>query len=148
MKASRLLWLIVVSLFISAPRLEDMPLDIAFAVDSSEDISAANWRLILQFMSGIVDGIGNISPGARGTRYGVVSYATAPVVAFKFNALSGASMNAGEVRKLIQSTPRQKGTNRRIDLAIQGVQRDLFSSAAGARSGARKVWTCFTCCEL
>jgi len=126
-------------LSIPAPRLEDIPLDIAFAVDSSEDISAANWNLILQYLLAMVDGIGNVSPSARGTRFGAVSYATAPVVGFKFNALSGPQLNAGEVKQLIQSLPRQKGTDRRIDLAIQAVDRDLFSTAGGARSGARKV---------
>lgn len=115
------------------------PMDIAFAVDSSDDISSQNWQYIIQFLQAMVDGIGNVNPFSTGTRFGLVSYANAPVVGFKFNTLSGSKINAVEVKKLIGMAPRQQGNERRMDLAIQTVVKDLFSDAGGSRTNSRRV---------
>lgn len=83
--------------------------------------------------------MGNISPDAGGTRFGMISYAASPNVVFRFNTLEGSKLNAGGVTALAAKAPRQPGTPRRIDNAINRVGSELFSAKGGTRPNAKKV---------
>jgi hypothetical protein len=125
--------------YLPARKEERKPLDVGFLVDSSSDISGANWNHIINFLVAMVDGIDNVSPAPSGTRFGLISFASSPLLFFKFNALTGARLNVEEVKKLVRNTPRQPGSSRRFDHALQSAERELFSNAGGARVNAQKV---------
>lgn len=127
----------------SARKQEKKPLDVGFVVDSSSDISGANWNHINNFLLAMVDGIDNVSPAPSGTRFGLISFSDSPRVFFKFNTLTGSRLNVGEVKKLVRNTPRQAGTSRRFDRALQSAERELYSTAGGHRTNARKVYHSF-----
>lgn len=115
------------------------PLDIALAVDSSPDISTQNWGFITTYVRNLINAVGNVSPEAGGTRFGMISYAAQPNVVFRFNTLAGNKLNAKEVTALAAKAPRQPGTTRRIDFAINSAGTDLFSAKGGTRPNAKKV---------
>lgn len=81
----------------------------------------------------------NVNPSKTGARFGVVTYANKPEVYFNFKHLSGNKINPTMVKKLIDTVPRVKGTNRRIDSALELVDSKLFNPRAGARVGAKPV---------
>ncbi|XP_031572994.1 collagen alpha-6(VI) chain-like [Actinia tenebrosa] len=122
-----------------ARKEETKPLDVGFVVDSSSDISGANWNHILNFLLAMVDGIDNVSPAPSGTRFGLISFSTSPQVFFKFNTLAGSRLNIGEVKKRVRNTPRQAGAVRRFDRALQSADQELFSTAGGHRTNAQKI---------
>jgi hypothetical protein len=114
-------------------------LDVAIAIDSAQAITQNNWNQMIKFVTSFVNRFPNISPNPDGTRFSVISYAAKPAVHFNFKTLQKAQLNAKRVVQMIQRTPRQAGTERRMDAAMQMVETDLFSSKGGARIGAGRV---------
>lgn len=57
--------------------------------------------------------------------------------------MKGDQLNVKNVQGLVGKATRQSGQTRRIDLALQTVQRDVFSTRGGSRPNARKVITGF-----
>lgn len=65
-------------------------------------------------------------------KVGFITYSDDARIAVPFNA-------AERWDVLINRTPQQGGTGRRVDLALQSARDDLFTPKLGARTGARKV---------
>lgn len=115
------------------------PLDFGFLVDSAPDISDQEWQQILSYMHNVVDRLQEISSAPYGTRVGIVSYASVPYLHFDFNFLWGPNINKDRLRGLVNSIPRQRGSDRRIDSAVDFARTHLFSSKGGVRPGSQRV---------
>ena len=61
------------------------PLDVAFALDSSDDVSSFQWQRQKDFVSDVIDGL-QIAP--NGVHTGIVAYAAMPTVDLKLNVRS------------------------------------------------------------
>lgn len=80
-----------------------------------------------------------MSSDADGTRFGLISFSQEPVVHFNFRTLEGNRLTPTAVQRLIETAPRQRGTKRRIDAALELAEKDLFSEKGGARKNAKRV---------
>lgn len=121
--------------------LEKGALDVGILLDSSEDISSANWNRITSFTKYLIGTFPKISSSPDGTRFGLITYSRDPAVHFNFRTLQGNRLTRGNVQKLIESAPRRPGTKRRTDSALELAETDLFSTKGGARIGAKRVST-------
>jgi hypothetical protein len=74
-----------------------------------------------------------------GDHVGFITYSSTPTVGFRFNALSGRGYTSDGVKGIIDRLIHQRGSGRRIDLALDMANRDLFSPAGGARPHTRQV---------
>ena len=61
------------------------PLDVAFALDSSDDVSSFQWQRQKDLVSDVIDGL-QIAP--NGVHTGIVAYAAMPTVDLKLNVRS------------------------------------------------------------
>lgn len=112
------------------------PVDWAYVVDSSDSVDWNSWqRYILE----------NAQRYFKVTddryRVGLITYGDGARIAFPFNAAEGWA-------ELINRTPQQGGSARRIDQALQLARDELFIPRLGARTDSRKVTTDVLCAYL
>lgn len=112
-----------------------VPLDFALIVDTSGSISRRNFRKLLDFIEEMVDGF-DISED--GTRIAIVEYSTNPSVQVKFNDLSGAALNAANLKRKVRKIPHVRGKTY-INKALAMANRDVFSAKGGMRQDVLKV---------
>lgn len=115
-------------LFLSGPLTPHArPVDWAYVVDSSDSVDWNSWRRYI---------LENAQRYFKVTddryRVGLITYGDGARIAFPFNA-------AGSWAELINRTPQQGGSERRVDRALQLARDELFSSRLGARTDSRKV---------
>ena len=107
--------------------------DIGFVVDSS---SNANWGRMQQFTQSIVSAF-NVY--RRGSNFGFISYSDQAYLDFGFDSISWDRLNDREVNSRIRAIQHRRGSGRRIDLALQLANREMFNERRGARKDASKV---------
>ena len=111
----------------------DRPLDVAILVDWSTYYTNQYWQYIQSYLRSYVDQLG-ISPGSKGNHVSLIGYSSSARVVFNFNA----PQNGNNVNGRIDGLTRQAGY-RRPDEALKLVSSDIFTTAGGARQGARRV---------
>lgn len=67
-----------------------------------------------------------------GSRVGLITYSDQAKIGFPFNAPERWDV-------LINKSPQQGGSGRRVDLALKLATDELFTEKLGSRTGARKV---------
>lgn len=102
-------------------------MDWAYVVDSSDSVDWNSWRrYILENAQRYFQ-----APDDR-YRVGFITYSDSARIAFPFNT-------AEDWAVMINRTPKQGGSGRRVDLALQRARDELFTSRLGARTDSRKV---------
>ena len=115
-----------------------MAVDIAFVVDSSDNVTPDAWRNFLNFIKRTVDRF-HVTP--RSANVGMITYGRHPKVEFKFNSLPDDKLNNYEVKRLVDDATLQRGLPR-TDLALKKAYTSLFSEESGMRRLVSKV-----CCH-
>ena len=115
------------------------PFDIAFAVDSSASITGQQWNYILSYLKGFISSFPKVSADYDGARFGLITYANQPRVYFTFGSVANDQINVAGYNALVGKTPRQKGSNRRIDSAIKLAMTGMFAAKGGVRANSRRV---------
>lgn len=108
-------------------------MDTTFIIDSSLCDSDSNWNRILYFVQTLVNYF-NVS--SSGGRIALVTFSTDAQVVLKFNNLTGNLLNGDEVNRrvgLLQCS----GGFRRIDKALDIVDKEIFASSGGVRDISR-----------
>lgn len=103
------------------------PMDWAYVVDSSDSV---DWNLWRRYVSENAQRYFKVSDEKY--RVGLITYSDGARIAFPFNTAEIWDL-------LIERTPQQGGSGRRIDLALQRARDELFTPRLGARADARKV---------
>ena len=111
-------------------------MDTTFVIDSSLCDSESNWNRLLYFVQTLVNYF-NVSPS--GGRVAFVPYGTNASVVLKFNSLSGINLNGAEVKKRLDGL-RCQGGFRRIDKALDLVDREVLTPAGRLRDISRVSW--------
>ena len=103
------------------------PVDWAYVVDSSDSVDWNTWR---RYILENAQRYFKVSD----TRYrvGLITYSDGARIAFPFNTAQRWDL-------MIDRTPQQGGTGRRVDLALQRARDELFTPRLGTRPDARKV---------
>ena len=122
--------------FLGAPEPTRRPLDIAFLVDSSDNVDIGNWRKLTSFAKRVADSFNVSWPG---NHVGFISYGENANVEFNFNVLQGDRLTPDAVRRYIDNVQYQPRGGTRIDIALNVASRDLFSQRGGYRPNARQV---------
>ena len=102
-------------------------MDWAYVVDSSDSVDWNSWR---SYVSENAQRYFKVSDEMY--RVGLITYSDGARIAFPFNTAERWDL-------LIDRTPQQGGSGRRIDLALQRARDELFTPRLGAREGVRKV---------
>ena len=111
-------------------------MDTTFVIDSSLCDSESNWNRLLYFVETLVNYF-NVSP--LGGRVAFVPYGSNANVVLKFNTLRGINLNGAEVKKRLDGL-RCQGGFRRIDKALDLVDREVLTPAGGLRDISRVSW--------
>lgn len=69
----------------------------------------------------------------RGTKFGFISYSDMAYLDFGFDAIPWYQLSRREVNRRIDAIQHRRGSNRRVDLALQLANRELFNVSRGAR---------------
>ena len=104
-------------------------------VDTSGSISRRNFNKLKEFIQDMIDGF-DISED--GTHLAIVEYSTKASVQLKFNAFSGAQLNAVNLKRKVRKIPHSRGYTY-IDKALQLANTEVFSSGGGMRQNVTKV---------
>jgi len=107
--------------------LRARPVDWAYVVDSSDSVDWNSWR---RYVSANAQRYFKVSDERY--RVGLITYSDGARIAFPFNTAERWDL-------LIDRTPQQGGSGRRIDLALQRARDELFTPRLGARADVRKV---------
>lgn len=108
-------------------------MDIGFVVDTSAGV---NWPRVSQFAKAMLR---QFHISSDGDHVGFITYSLTPALGFRFNALSGSGYTINGVEGLIDKLVNLRGSGRRLDLALDMANQQLFSQAGGARPSARQV---------
>ncbi|KAJ8288388.1 hypothetical protein COCON_G00010470 [Conger conger] len=114
----------------------DGPLDLVFVIDGSKSLGLANFQLVKQFVTGIVDGL-NVSAG--GTRVGLLQYSTKVRTEFTLGQFSSGQ----EVREAI-SRMQYMGRGSMTGSALRHMFQFSFSAKEGARQNTSRICIVFT----
>ena len=109
----------------------------AILVDSSASLKSGAWQNVLSFINNFISDL-NISPLPSGDRVGLIQFSSLASVILSFNTLRGNQLNVNEIKRYVNSIAMEEGS-RRIDVALQLANTDLFNVKGGARPGARRV---------
>ena len=112
-----------------------VPVDLAFIIDASGSIGAANFQKILKFVAKIVDAF---EIRENGTHVGVIHYSDDAVLDFDFNKFKGNQLNRENIVKEINKISVTEGRTR-IDKALMLAEKSLFTTEAGMRADKPKV---------
>lgn len=102
-------------------------MDWAYVVDSSDSVDWNSWRRYI-----LENAQRYFKVNDEWSRVGLITYSDRARIAFPFTAAEGWDV-------LINRTPQQGGSGRRVDLALQVARDDLFTPRLGARTDSRKV---------
>ena len=111
-------------------------MDTTFVIDSSLCDSESNWNRLLYFVQTLVNYF-NVSPS--GGRVAFVPYGSNANVVLNFNTLRGINLNGAEVKKRLDGL-RCQGGLRRIDKALDVVNKEVLTPAGGLRDISRVSW--------
>lgn len=103
------------------------PVDWAYVVDSSDSVDWNSWRRYILENAQRYFKVSDVR-----YRVGLITYSDDARIAIPFNSAERWDL-------LINRTPQQGGSGRRVDLALQRAIDDLFTPRLGARTDARKV---------
>ena len=103
------------------------PVDWAYVVDSSDSVDWNSWRRYV-----LENAQRYFKVSDEMYRVGLITYSDDARIAFPFNTVERWDL-------LIDRTPQQGGSGRRIDLALQRARDELFTTRLGARVDVRKV---------
>ena len=113
--------------FFSGPLPQPSNIDLAYVVESSDSVDWPSWRRYI-----LKSALRYFKVTNAGNRVGLITYSDQAKVDFPFNAPERWDV-------LINKTPQQGGSGRRVDLALQLATDELFTGKLGSRTGARKV---------
>lgn len=108
-------------------------MDLVLLVDSS---SAVDWSKLQGLLKGYV-GTRNISYDKD--HVGIVTYASSSNIDWSFPTTKSPDYTKDRIWQAIDDLKQQGGNDRRIDLGLETVSRDLFSPELGARRDAHQV---------
>ena len=108
-------------------------MDTTFVIDASVCDDLGNWNRVLKFVQTLVT-FYNVSPS--GGRIALISFSTNATVALKFNSLTGSLLNDDEVNRRVGLLECQGGS-RRIDKALELVEKEVLTPAGGMRNISR-----------
>ena len=108
-------------------------MDTTFVIDSSVCDDASNWNRLLYFVQTLVNFF-NVSPS--GGRIALITLNTDAKVVLKFNTLTGSLLTSEEVNRRVSLLQCQDGF-RRIDKALDLVDKEILTSAGGMRDISR-----------
>ena len=101
----------------------------------SGSISRGNFRQFKRFLERLVD---EFDVSESGTHVALVEYSTEASVQLRFNELTGAQLNAVNVKRKIQKLPHTQGYTY-IDKALELADTEIFSEKGGMRANVSKV---------
>ena len=105
-----------------------IPMDIGIVIDSSEAVTDSEFQDIKTFAKRLVY---EIADAENNIHFGLMTYAGQPKTIVDFRQLLSQRELNSEIDKLTRETDPQ----RRIDLALRGAKKDLFSLEGGIRQG-------------
>lgn len=122
-------------LLLSTGEVCPIPMDTTFVIDASVCDDLGNWNRVLKFVQTLVT-FYNVSPS--GGRIALIAFSSDATVVLKFNTLSGSLLNGEEVKRRVGLLQCQGGS-RRIDKALELVEKEVLSSAGGMRMNTSRV---------
>lgn len=120
----------------TGPECGSGALDLVFVIDGSKSLGAANFELVKQFVSSMVD---SLDISRTGTRVGLLQYSTAVRAEFPLNRYS----TAQEVQRAVAQV-RYMGRGSMTGSALRHMFQSSFTAAEGARPDVPRVSVVFT----
>ena len=110
-------------------------MDTTVVIDASVCDDLGNWNRVLKFVESLVN-FYNVSPS--GGRIALVPFSSNATVVLKFNTLTGSLLNGDEVKRRVGLLQCQGGS-RRIDKALELVEKEVLTRAGGMRNTSRVI---------
>ena len=110
-----------------------IPMDTSFVIDASVCDDPDNWNRVLKFVKTLVTFFDVSKPVGR---IALIPFGTDAEVVLKFNTLTGSLLNGEEVNRRVGLLQCQGGS-RRIDKALDLVDKEVLTAAGGMRDVSR-----------